>query len=137
MRIFHGPQNIGGMAGLLAQAQRTLGYSAEAVCLPGGAFQFPADRVFPTGNPLALASLPWQFDVFHFYFGESLFGSRLVDVPWLKRLGKKVFFHFCGCDIRDSKQTIARHATSACAECWPQLRRSQALGDRNRADRRR
>ena len=31
MRIFHGPQNIGGMAGVLARAQRELGHDARAV----------------------------------------------------------------------------------------------------------
>lgn len=60
-----------------------------------------------------------DFDIFHFYYGESLSGSRLVDVPWLRRMGKKVFFYFCGCDLRDSKAVIERHAISACAECWP------------------
>jgi hypothetical protein len=105
----------------LAQAQRSLGYDAEAVCRPTGLFQFPVDREFPSGNPVGLARLVWQFDVFHFYFGESLSGPNLIDVPWLKQIGKRVFFHFCGCDIRDSKQTIAQYATSACAECWPQL----------------
>jgi glycosyltransferase involved in cell wall biosynthesis len=64
-------------------------------------------------------ALAKEFDVFHFYFGESLSGSRLVDVRWLQRAGKQVFFYFCGCDIRDSKLVIDRHPISACAECWP------------------
>jgi len=54
----------------------------------------------------------------------------LLDVPWLKRLGKKIFFYFCGCDVRDCKATIAKYEISACAECWPQLcssNRRQAL----------
>jgi hypothetical protein len=60
-----------------------------------------------------------EFDVFHFYFGESLAGSSLSDVALLRRLGKKVFFYFCGCDLRDSKLVVQRHEISACAECWP------------------
>ena len=32
MRIFHGPHNIGGMAGVLARAQQALGHAAESVC---------------------------------------------------------------------------------------------------------
>jgi hypothetical protein len=34
-------------------------------------------------------------------------------------MGKRVFFYFCGCDLRDSKLVIERHPISACAECWP------------------
>jgi len=36
-------------------------------------------------------------------------------------LGRRVFFHFCGCDIRDSKHVIATYDYSACKTCWPQL----------------
>lgn len=137
MRIFHGPQNIGGMAGVLARAQRELGYDAQAVCLPTGRFDFDCDDLI---EPSRAGRLEWlvrgvlarapHFDVYHFYFGESLAGRSLRDVPWLKRLGRRVFFYFCGCDIRDSKHVVATYETSACKTCWPQLcsaNRSTAL----------
>jgi hypothetical protein len=138
MRIFHGPQNIGGMAGVLARAQRELGYDARAVCWPTGHYDYACDEIIEPMN--RAGRLEWlartmlaretRFDVYHFYFGESLAGSSLGDVPWLKRLGRRVFFYFCGCDIRDSKHVIATYDSSACKTCWPQLcsvNRPQAL----------
>ncbi len=59
------------------------------------------------------------FDVFNFYFGASLFGLTLIDVPILKKLGKKIFFYFHGCDIRDSKLVTNKYEINACANHWP------------------
>ncbi len=61
----------------------------------------------------------WRFDTYQFYFGESFAGPYLWDVKWLKFFGKKVFFYFCGCDVRDSKATIEKYDISACKACWP------------------
>jgi hypothetical protein len=129
MKIFHGPQNIGGMAGVLAAAQRALGHEAWAYCHPAHSFQYDADRVLtvPTrpGRLFEWARFfLWEerhFDCFHFYFGESLTGPYLWDVPWLKRLGKRVFFYFCGCDIREREHVIATYTHSACKHCWPPM----------------
>ena len=129
MRVLHAPQNIGGMAGMLAKAQRELGVDAQAYSFSNSVFQYASDYGLSCRGTLArqvqalwfAAKFSLTFDVFHFYFGESLLGPSLADVPWLRRLGKKVFFHFCGCDIRDSKKTVARYESSACKECWPML----------------
>jgi glycosyl transferase family 1 len=59
------------------------------------------------------------FDVFHFYFGESILGPDLHDVPYLLKNDKKVFFYFCGCDVRVAKEVIAKYPVSACRACWP------------------
>jgi hypothetical protein len=74
MRIFHGPQNIGGMAGVLARAQRELGYDAEAICFPTGRFEFDRDELVEPGG--RARDLEWmartifarqpKFDVYHF-----------------------------------------------------------------------
>ncbi len=127
MKVFHGIQNIGGMAGVLARAQRDLGVDAISYCLPTGPYHYESDRVLQPGSLSSRTIETCRFvlrncldiQVFHFYFGESLSGARLTDVRWLKALGKKVFFNFCGCDIRDSKATIAKYEISACRECWP------------------
>ncbi len=127
MRVFHGPLNIAGIAGVLAQAERELGVEAFAYCLPVPQFAYPVDRLIEATTPLGrmweMARFAireaWRVDVFHFHFGCSLTMTSLSDVPWLKRLGKKICFYFHGCDIRDSKQVIARHAINACAEHWP------------------
>lgn len=122
MRIFHGPNNISGSAGVLARAQRGLGHDAEAVCFDTGTYRFTADRLMQPKGLRLIRALPAEgltFDVFHFYFGQSLAGSSLYDVKWLRRIGKKVYFYFCGCDIRDSKAVVAAYQFSACKECWP------------------
>lgn len=124
MKIFHGPRNIGGMAGTLARAQRDLGFDATSVCFPTGHYRYTADITIEGDQPSPArhASLARPaYDVFQFYFGESLSGHDLKDVARLRSAGKKVFFYFCGCDIRDAKATIANYPISACHNCWPAL----------------
>lgn len=125
MRIFHGPNNLGGMAASLARAHRSLGHEARALCYPSPTFGLQGDGPWPpplfqvADLNLSFLRHAARFDVFQFYYSHSLTGMELRDVPWLKRLGKKVFFFFCGCDVRDSKSMIAAHEYSTCAECWP------------------
>lgn len=121
MRVFHGPANVAGAAGVLSAAQQSLGVEAKSVCFDTGHYKYVADEILPLGikSEIRLLTMARHFDVFHFYFGQSLTMSKLWDIPLLKRLGKKVFLYFCGCDIRDSKLVIERHPISACAECWP------------------
>lgn len=126
MRIFHGPENIAGSAGVLAKAQRANGVDAFAYCLPTS-FHYPADRILKASTNFDrtlelfafLTKERWRFNVFQFYHNTSLTLYTLADIPWLKRLGKKVFFYFCGCDARDSKVTIQKYEFSACKEHWP------------------
>ncbi len=129
MRIFHGPKNPGGMAGILARAQRQLGHEATSASYRSTGFNYACDYSLRSSTMYSkmaewacyVAGNAPQFHVFHFYFGESLCGPGLWDVPWLKRIGKRVFFYFCGCDIRDCKHVINTYKHSACAVCWPML----------------
>lgn len=129
MKIFHGPLNIAGQAGVLARAQRKLGFDAWAFCYSTGFARFSSDwQSSPPASMLSALKLLWlifarerNFDCFHFYFGHSLAGYTLLDIPLLKKVGKKVFFYFCGCDARDSKFEIKNHEISACSCCWPML----------------
>lgn len=126
MRILHAPENIGGMAGVLAKAQSNLGHEAYSYSFASNHFKFPADYVLNKSNSVSerikyAISFGLKFDIFHFYFGSSLMGSNLTDIKWLYYLGKKVFFYFCGCDLRDEKQTIMKYNISACANCFPKL----------------
>jgi len=135
MRILHAPENIGGMAGVLARAQVDLGYQACSYSFASNHFKFPADIVMKRPDSYLerlqkAISFSTKFDVFHFYFGSSLLGYTLKDVRWLCLMGKKVFFYFCGCDARDEKATIMKYPISACASCFPKLcnaNRQQAL----------
>src|SRR3972149_765645 len=40
-----------------------------------------------------------NYDVFHFH-AESIFAAEFKDIPLLRKLGKKVIFHFHGSEIR-------------------------------------
>ncbi|MCL4870649.1 MAG: hypothetical protein KJ063_16935 [Anaerolineae bacterium] len=45
-----------------------------------------------------------NFDIFHFFWGSSLYGFgpfRHLDLPWLRRMGKKVFVHYRGIELID------------------------------------
>ncbi len=128
MKIFHGPQNIGGMAGVLALAQRQVGFSSAAHCYATGNFRYRSDKEISLEMSYSkrrwllwkiLIKALFSYDVFQFYFGESILGPSLSELPLLKKLGKKIFFYFCGCDIRSSKLTIEKYTYSACKECWP------------------
>ena len=122
MKIYHGPNNIAGAAGVLARAQRELGFQAESACFDTGSYRYQADRTLKRGVTYRAKDVLFdgsRFDVFHFYFGQSLIGPTLLDVRALRALGKKVYFYFCGCDIRHAKRVIERYEFSACKECWP------------------
>src|SRR3954453_5679501 len=125
MKIFHGPINISGMAGVMAAAQRQYGHEAAAYCYETPKYDFPYDHLIPPApddQPVLsnfLRTEAMTFDVFHFYFGQSLLGSHLHDVPILLKNRKRVFFYFCGCDVRVAKDVIAKYPVSACRECWP------------------
>jgi glycosyltransferase involved in cell wall biosynthesis len=95
------------------------------------------DRLDPVRRLLAMERtrrcLADDYDVFHFHFGSSFFGSgapyggsgllaKLLarrDVPGLKARGKTVVYHFHGCEVRNRAHMTARHARAACTECRP------------------
>ena len=126
-KILHGPNNISGMAFLMAAAQRSAGFDAESVTRWQPVFQYESDRwLDPTGasarpvNPRAFNKNElFEYDVYHFYFGQGYYGEYLKELPKLKKTGKKIFMTFCGCDIRDSKATMQSYNFSVCKECWP------------------
>lgn len=112
------------MASTLAAAQRQLGHEALSCTFGENDFRFPSDVVMSPEwwtQPELLLDLARKHDVFHFYFGESLLGASLRDVPVLSRLRKRIFFYFCGCDIRDEKWALFHHEYSTCTECFPKL----------------
>ena len=126
--ILHAPSNIAGIAGLLARAQRDLGYDATSVEYVAHQYAFGADKTLGLSrgdNPavklakvgkFALGAMR-QYDVFHFYFGNTLFPYPFPDLPALKALGKRVIFHFCGCDVRQRAATLSKYDVSGCLEC--------------------
>lgn len=126
-KIIHAPANVAGIAGLLAEAQRDLGFNAVAVEYVSHPFSYGIDKSLnlqpgqsKIGRGLAIGKFAlnaaFKYDVFHLYFGSTLF-PRYFDLPLLRLLGKRLIFHYCGCDIRDREITLEKYDLSGCSEC--------------------
>jgi glycosyltransferase involved in cell wall biosynthesis len=122
--IIHGPENVAGMAGLVAAGQRVLGYDAISICVPNSNFGFGADYRFgargqPNGKGFleTLLTLLPSAEAIHIYFGRSFLGPSLLDARLLGAIGKPVFYTFLGCDARDKTVRLASDRLSLCTEC--------------------
>ena len=129
LRVLHGVYEIAGQGMVLARALRELGCEARALSYrvdwDGRESDLIVDvdrRGGSVGRGLAMLEAfgRWAtyFDVYHFHFGTS-FLPRLIDVPWLRRAGKRVVFHFHGCEVRDRTHMLRHHRLSTCTECDP------------------
>lgn len=144
-RILHAPTNIAGIAGLLSRAQRDLGYDATSVEYVGHKFAFGTDRNLHldrgdsavkkmlTVGGFALDAIR-SYDVFHFYFGNTLFPYPYPDLALLRALGKHIVFHFCGCEVRNRAITLDKYAVSGCSECVSLVCLGKRHPDPSRAD---
>lgn len=110
LRILHAPRNVANQATIATEALRERGHFAESWDIGTNPFGFKADKTLAQDMPF---DTRWQllnkaiqkFDIFHFHFGNTLFPSYpqmlpFWDLPILKAMGKKVFMHFHGTDIR-------------------------------------
>jgi hypothetical protein len=129
LRVLHGMYEIAGQGMVLAQALRAVGCDARAfsyeIAWDGRRSDIVVDlsrHANDLGRGLAMtgAFMRWGtwFDVFHLHFGTSFLPRRL-DVPLLKAIGKKVVFHFHGCEVRHRAHMLATHRLSTCTECDP------------------
>lgn len=142
MKILHCPFNIGNQASVLSRAENEIasekGGESESVSVnfvPNFGF-YPADRTYSMlffyqkgrlGKVVNAFKIMVfgifnfaRHDVFHFYFGRTFlgFGVRFdffnhLDLRILKRLGKRVFMTYQGCDARMRIQS-AKNDVSAC-----------------------
>lgn len=113
-RVLFAPRNISGQSTELAQAVRLFGYEGEVWSFGEPSFGFPTDRIIDDLRLLTDPAFRWQvldeavrqFDIFHFQYSRSLLKPlgvtvpELWDIPLLRSLGKKVFMHFRGSDVR-------------------------------------
>lgn len=107
MRILHGPHDYGGAGSRISRAQRELGHKSDFAVFRPSFSGFPAHFVLKeegkewtrTKRFLFFLKCLRDYDVFHFH-AESIFAAEFKDIPLLKRLGKKVIFHFHGSEIR-------------------------------------
>jgi hypothetical protein len=83
----------------------------------------PLDAMPPLPRYLGYAGLVAKHlakhDVFHFHFGRTLIPPHNLDLPLYRALGKKLVFHYHGCDVRSRERMLATHAWSTCTECDP------------------
>lgn len=108
--VFHGLVNYGTQAGLLAKGLRECGRIAKSYTRFDSYnrqtdYQFRKPK-FLIGKvfayyiwfPLVKLSCFFRYDIFHFYFGTTLF-YRQLDLPFYKLFGKKVVMHYLGYDV--------------------------------------
>ncbi|MEE3368091.1 MAG: glycosyltransferase family 4 protein [Planctomycetota bacterium] len=112
LRILFAPHEICGQMQLLAEGFRAHGHEATAVAYRTNPFGIKNDVCLQFENRTKPGKLAASFnftmkalrsyDIFHFFYGRSLLPKHL-DLPLLKRAGKKIFVHFRGSDIRSRK----------------------------------
>lgn len=113
MKILHCPTDTGGNPIGLARAERGLGADSTAAVFSRSWPRYPVDIDLHLDGRSRLGRLPGRvrfaasamrtYDVFHFNFGQTLLpmlGPLGVDLPLLRRLGKRVFVTFQGDDAR-------------------------------------
>ena len=116
-KILLAPHEIGNQMQLLAEELRHRGFFATAATFSQEWYGYTNDIHLNLNHipgklrrhiRLLLFSL-WatsNYDIFHFFWGESLYGFgpfSHLDLPILRRLGKKIFVHFRGLDLVDLK----------------------------------
>ncbi len=129
MRVLHAPSEIAGQPSILARALRELGVEAWSLATNPTFAQYmpdespPLDTMAPLPRYAGYAGLVvkhlLRHDVFHFHFGRTLIPPHNLDLPLYRALGKKLVFHYHGCDVRNKAHMRATHAWSTCTECQP------------------
>jgi hypothetical protein len=129
MRVLHAPAEIAGQASVLARALRGLGIEAHSLAYNQGFPQYQPDEMRPYDDqpplPRYLGYLGstlrqlGRWDLFHFHFGRTLIPPHNLDLPLYRSLGRRVVFHYHGCDVRDRARMLAAHTHATCTECDP------------------
>jgi glycosyltransferase involved in cell wall biosynthesis len=127
--VLHAPSEIAGQTSVLARALRDLGVEAWSLVTNPTFAQYTPDEA--TGDdarpPLAryaaylghVLKHAGRWDVFHFHFGRTLVPPHNPDLPLYRLLGRKVVFHYHGCDVRNRAHMRRAHARATCTECDP------------------
>lgn len=113
-RILFAPHEIGGQMQLMAEEMRRRGCFATAATYTQEWFGYvndihlQLDRYSSAGKHIrSLLFTLWaaaNYDIFHFFWGKSLYGFGRwphLDLPLLRRLDKKIFVHFRGIELVD------------------------------------
>ncbi len=126
-RILHFPTDVGGHPVALSHGERAHEADSEVAVLRRSWLRYPVDIDLGAKPDSKWSDLAHRlrffgkavrrYDVFHFNFGQTflpMVGGRGVDLPLLRKLGKKVFVTFQGCDARQHSYCAANFAISCC-----------------------
>lgn len=118
-KIFHGLLNCGTQSGLFARQLRIYGHDAISVTY---------EDIYKRITDIEIKEIKnirknffiicqnyffrfycfFRYNIFHFYYGTSLFPLHL-DLPLYKILGKKVFMEYVGNDIQEYKGSVEKY----------------------------
>jgi len=116
-KILFAPHEIGNQMQLIVKELRRRGYYATSASYGQERYGHLNDINMNFQNinskikkhTLSILFTLWaasNYDIIHFFWGESFYGIRgfpHLDLPLLKRKGKKIFVHFRGLDLVDLK----------------------------------
>lgn len=108
-KIFHGFRNYGTQAGFLAKGLRDAGYLAFSVSGPDSSKRLIDLELVPAKTFIGkirrrikvfFLKIKWffEFDVFHFYYAQSM-GWQNLDLYFYRLFGKKVVMEYLGHDV--------------------------------------
>jgi hypothetical protein len=114
-RILIAPHEIGGQMQLMAEEMRRRGLFATAACDHQEFRGYVNDIQLNSRGKKGRLRQHWaellfanwaanNYDIFHFFWGRSLFGFDIaphLDLPVLKQRGKRILVHFRGSDVVD------------------------------------
>lgn len=118
-KILHGFVNYGTQSGILARGLRDRGIDAISITY-SDKYKRNTDLVIESSKDLLskminrpirlLYRIKWffEYDIFHFYFGASLFPYHL-DFYLFRFFGKKVVCHYLGNDVQGYSQSVAKY----------------------------
>src|SRR5262249_55745378 len=119
MKVLHAPAEIAGQASVLARGLREIGVEAQSLAYNPGFPHYQPDEMNPYDDlPAPRRSAGYlrsqakhfrRYDVYHFHFGRTLVPPHNPDLPLYHALGRRVVFHYHGCDVRNRDHMWAHH----------------------------
>jgi len=123
LRVLHTPHNNGGHRWIISRHERKLGIQSDLVVLPDQPFYRNYDRCLHINSKtipnevkryLFLKEAIKEYDVFHFNAGSSILdhpfpGLNLLDLPIIKKAGKKIVVTYQGDDCRQKDYYVKNY----------------------------
>ena len=119
LKIFHGLVNYGTQAGFFAKELRAQGFDAISVVYPDKYKRISDIELRHGGNifqKIYKNSLNWifkiscifKYDIFHFYYGQTLLPKQF-DLYFYRLLKKKIVFHYLGNEVQGYKLSVEKY----------------------------